>query len=197
MYRVEKQKVIAYHCLRCGGTADPNTGLCPYCSQELHKWHESQNHKVRMLVGNQYIADVCEIAPYEPQHEIEVTSLSDNVKTYITGIVDTPDIDVSVYYTRHTIEQLDYMERYEQEVKFEILGNFDKVFTFHGVPRISNTFAEVGKPVMVNISFSPRDVQGWGDLKVPDNLICPNCGAEIKSRFGCCEFCGGWVEWIR
>ena len=41
-----------------------------------------------------------------------------------------------------------------------------------------------------------------GDTKlfntvVPIGITCPNCGAKITSKYGACDYCGGWIEWAK
>ena len=34
-------------------------------------------------------------------------------------------------------------------------------------------------------------------MEIVKEMRCPNCGAEIRSRYGACPYCSGWseVEW--
>ena len=203
MYRT-KEIVSAYHCSRCGGIASPNETLCPYCSQELDKWWQSihlNKPKVWRVVANDvYLNSVVQFSDmYTTPHEIEVATLSDNTRTYVYGIRDDSVCTIELMYTRHTMEQMDFIDRQQGSLRFEFLNasGDDRTFEAYGYFNCKLFSHEVGEIMKATLEFKPDKIIGWKNLMIPETLTCPNCGAKINSRYGCCDYCGGWVEWVR
>lgn len=196
-----KDVTTAYHCSRCGGVAEPGRRLCPFCSQKLEEWYASQSkYPIRVLVNGIYLNSIMTLGELYNPSPLETTMIYDTARTYVPGIVSPTTFDMDFQLTKHLQEQIDYIDmKHGSEVKIEILNNGgnDMVFDFYGTPRWGLMECEVGEIAKISMSITVEDIGGWKDLLVPKNLTCPNCGAAITSRYGCCEYCGGWVEWIR
>lgn len=201
----EKYTLIAYHCRNCGGTVDPDKELCDWCSQQVqfkrYLGEVLKRHQVRVLLdcGKDfvYLDEITSISSYEPPHDIEVTSFGDTSRRYIKGLDADNSIDVEIPITQRGKELLSKIKSgKEYQTRFEFL-TMDRAFevrTFPIVrmPDISNFPYEVLK---TTISFEIDSDMKSFDTVVPENCTCPNCGAPIKSKYGCCDYCGGWIEW--
>lgn len=188
-------KVKAYHCSRCGAVVLPEQPLCPYCSQEVAEWFRTTNSKVRLKVGKQYLTHIASVEGFRPNASLEVTTLMDSAKTYVQGIRDDPSLNVMLQLTKHSwqqLEHLDFQGHFPIEVELPYMS-----FEFEGYLMSHSLHASVGGIAEMEMSFTPLKISGWNRYTIPNDLTCPNCGSRIKSIFGCCEYCGGWVEYQR
>lgn len=197
---IPRDIAYAFHCSRCGGLTQPGKDLCPFCSQEVNEYFNASANSVRVIVNGIYLNGIYNVGEldYSPK-EIDTTSLliTNGWKTYVHGIKHAdPIFTIESRFDRHFREQADFFNlKQDAEVKVEIMG-FDSAFEFRAKPSIGAATIESNMVGTVSIDFKVNEVSGWKDFIRPD-LICPNCGALINFAFGCCSYCGGWVEWRR
>ena len=73
--------------------------------------------------------------------------------------------------------------------------NDDRAFEGEGLLYRTTVSLSVSEFMKFEMEFTPESITLFNTV-VPKNTCCPNCGAEIKSQLGCCDYCGGWVEWL-
>ncbi len=202
-----KSIVTAYHCKACGAVCRPTERLCRHCqtkyeneacsSMDFHK------NEVRLLAacGDDYVYfPVKQLTAFSDPPTVEVTRYDDKLhRRYVTGLRDVCRTELTVIYDKNAVQKFANMRKSGiLDMRIE-MGAMDTGFSFSGY--FANNWiplntAEANKTM--DISVIPIEVNGWVPLgDVPDDVRCPNCGAPIKSRFGCCDYCTGWVEWTK
>ena len=195
MKGIRKDIAYAFHCSRCGGLTEPGHELCPYCSQQTDEYF-SASGGIRVVVGGIYINSVYAVEDYIAPKTIETTSLTDEFKMYVAPIArPDPVFTIKCLMDKHLVEQADFFNTKKGlDVKVE-LPDIKSAFHFVAQPLLGTVAKCVDVIPEVNLDFRIEDVSGWKEYKMPNYLICPNCGAVINFAFGCCAYCGGWVEW--
>lgn len=194
-------KITAYHCPRCGGIVNPKSKYCDWCGRELDIIVPSigvSESQVRILVerdnGYIHLNDLCS-ATYT-EHPIY-----DNYRT-VDGVLHRSiatqsSVALSFYITQRCSETVDEIKNSQIKLRIE---QFDKAFELDGYT--SNTSMEIS--AMELAKFNMQFVSDKSINQVPliphkiiSKIKCPNCGAQLKSRMGACDYCGGWneVEW--
>lgn len=199
----EKYKIIAYHCRNCGGIVEPGQEYCDYCSQKsaFAKYDNRKLcKKIRLLVdcGRDfvYFDDLKSISAlcYEPQY-IDVTSLYDNYKRYIHSEYRPPTLDIEFNLTQRSIDLYNKLEHNKAyNLRLEFLG-LDRAFEMKSCAVLNMPSYSPNELITASMKFVADSDLKFYNTVVPDNCSCPNCGAPIKSRYGACDYCGGWIEW--
>lgn len=202
-----KSIVTAYHCLACGAPCRPNDLYCSYCKQRYDRRFTDSvlvsSSRARLLVKNKmdYVYfPLFEVTEYDFRPLTDITISEDgHYRRYIHGIKDPgDDITTIVTMTDDMRRKLAHMQKdLETDFKIEIAG-FNNSFSFKGyTSHISQEFPLYGIGAQSELHVVPTGFIGWKPMPTePTDLTCPNCGAPIKSRFGCCDYCTGWVEWV-
>ena len=195
---MKNSKTVAYHCSRCGGIITPSDPCCPYCGQPNDIYWESKNQKVRVLVNGIYLNAVTSIGEMVHDPCIDTVSLTDGWSTYVCGVrqKSSGSLKMETAVTKHFLEQADFFNcKQGSIVNVELPGV--GMFEFMGKPSVGLMKMEIGQIGTCEIDFYAEQIKGWNqDIWIPD-IICPNCGGLITEAYGCCPWCGGWVEWLR
>lgn len=200
-------KMIAYHCRNCGGNTDPEKEYCDFCSGQLMLKKFINSHskmkKLRLLIDcdNDYVnfdtIRTIETEISHPRIEVEVTDnmwcsrYVDPIKTQ--GIVSTemPCDKRSMFLLSKINKNKPYKIRIEYPYE-------DICFDFKGYPKtkeIEYTGYLYETPTIRLDLIQDSEMKMYDGI-IPKNAYCPNCYAPITSRYGCCDYCGGWVEWV-
>lgn len=202
-----KSIATAYHCLACGAPCRPDDLYCSYCKQRYDRRFTDSvsvsSSRARLLVKSKsdYVYfPLLEITEHNFERPVIDTTISEggHYRRYIPGIKDPgDDIKVVVLMTDDMRRKLANMQQdIETTYKVEIDG-FSNAFGFSGyTSHISRElYFDIGSQSEIHVV--PTGFAGWKPMPTePTDLTCPNCGAPIKSRFGCCDYCTGWVEWV-
>lgn len=197
-----KERIVAYHCSCCGAPCDPDKKICDFCAMNLTIRRPKTKTRIRLKVGDQYVSNILEVGEisFVKTAMIDVTSLCDEVPKHVEGLNTDPRIKISAGLTDSLIRQMEFglLDREPKHLAIEILDDFigDKSFELIGTLDEQKTETYVNEIMMCELLFNPEE---WLGIKkgiyIPDRLTCKNCGAPIKSRYGCCDYCGGWNEW--
>lgn len=106
-----------------------------------------------------------------------------------------PEIGITMPLTERGTDLFDKIKsgtRYNTRI--EVL-DIDKAFEINSEVDISIPKFAVGEQLETRILLSSGKDYSVCQTVVPDDCTCPNCGAVIRSRYGACDYCGGWVEW--
>ena len=197
-----KYRITAYHCPNCGGVTNPMENSCKYCDSIilLREYQgKLKQRQVRIMIdcGEDYI--------YFDRIMSLQQKISNNFGSYrdIDGLIhrialpEDREVDVDILLDNRGIElirKIDFGKIYDTRIEY--LG-LDKAIEMKSyIPQFQiEPINDVGTIITGNLSFiSASDTKMFNGL-VPDDATCPNCGAPVKSKYGCCDWCGGWLEY--
>ena len=204
-----KSYVTAYHCMACGAPCAKDTLICPYCrtryetdAQESISFWGSDKFKVRMMMAsdrNFVYFPVWELGEINEPQTIDIGQGIDGRLHRIPHLNAFPiDVKIKIPATLETLKKESKMRK-EGNVQIRIeINQMDRAFRFDGyMAETRLTSVGVNEPYTLDLSVIPTKLSGWEYLReLPTDLRCPNCGAPINSRTGCCDYCTGWVEWV-
>lgn len=205
-----KSIVTAYHCKACGAVCLPGEKFCRWCRTRYEDDAiESINFcesGVRLLAecGNDFVYFPIKEMTEVRNVPVEIWAERDTfgrVHRTITGLCDLGVTKFEIQYSRKAAEKFQKMvHRRNVNMRVEI-GSMNQGYAFTG------SFIGLQQTIIpgdenqnkLDVSVLPHDIKGWEQLEdePPEDLRCPNCGAPIKSRFGCCDYCTGWVEYMK
>ncbi len=201
-------KMISYHCRNCGGNTDPEKEYCDYCSGQLmlkrfiNTSLTNKRKDVRLLIacGNDFINfdTITKIDSYsEEPPQIEITTLDDATPHYMVGRNTSHDLSCDFVVndrTKDLFGKLKENKRYDIRVEFPYM---DICYELGGYPVIQPLeVGGVNKQMIATLNIMQGTDLKYYDGIIPQNAYCPNCYAPVTSRYGCCDYCGGWVEWV-
>lgn len=200
-----KTYITAYHCMACGAPCEKDTLYCRYCKTRYEAdaidSFEIAHSKIRLLAdcGNDYVYfPVHEVGAYTPK-TFEVGRTEDNFLRRIPGLRDPGDtFDLTVYATPNIIrKQLAMKNKGIVKMRIEIAG-VSSSFNMEGYfSEMSLLYGSPNEEMRSDLKIIPTKDVGWLRMKDPPvDIRCPNCGAPINSRYGCCDYCTGWVEYV-
>ncbi len=194
-----KYRIDAYHCPNCGGVGDPKIGKCLYCGGKF-VYKPPQKRKARILVDGLrdyvYYENILELeVEQRPIHESFITPdgymLNQHVRT-------EGEIRFAVPTTAEGIKQtIQLRENFNapRNVRIELL---EQDLAFETKCYLGNCESMVPSALSMARSYitliQDDDIRQF-DTVVPEEMNCPNCNAPVKSKYGCCDYCGGWIEW--
>lgn len=190
-------RVVAYHCSCCGAPCDPEKKLCDFCAESLVTRYGHKRSGIWIKVGDQYIVDLRSFSGLSVSPNIiEAPSLGLDTKLYVNGF---HDFTVCARLTDHLTKQFDYGLR-DGDKRICIEGVADGSYSLFELSgrvidgRVTSSLFESEREI--ELTFVPNEYYGFQTRKMPQGMVCPNCGAPLKTRYGCCEYCGGWTEWV-
>lgn len=200
----ELYKITAYHCRNCGGIVEPGQEICDFCRKKsaFAKYDGRKlMPKARLLIDcdEDFVVfdGITSISDNSEPGEIDITTLGDSTKHFLIG--KTEHYIELKFFMR---ERQDYLfkklnkSRYKTRIEC-ICGDSSVAFEMDAyLSEFSMPYMEDAYSLMERTMTLIQD----GDYRMktdfcPDNCRCPNCGAIIKSRYGVCDFCSGWIEW--
>ena len=195
-------RVVAYHCSCCGAPCDPEKKLCDFCAENLVTRYGHKRSGMWIKVGDQYVVDLRSFSGLNiSSNIIEAKTLESDMNQYVSGIHDDGNISIRATLTEHLIKQFDFgLRDGDKKISIEHASGFGYTsFELSGrvedgrleAPSISDSSDRTIELILV-----PSEYYGIKSRKMPQGMVCPNCGAPLKSRYGCCEYCGGWTEWV-
>ena len=199
-------KMIAYHCRNCGGNTDPEKEYCDYCSGQLmlKRFMDSmpKMKKLRLLIdcGEDYINfDTIRTVDADiSRPTIEVTTFGDGYPQYIQARQTQGTISTEMVYDKRTRFLLDKINEHKPyNIRIEYPTE-DVCFDFKGYPIVTQLgiMSDLNRMPTVSLDLIQDTELKMYDGIIPKNAYCPNCYAPVTSRYGCCDYCGGWVEWV-
>lgn len=209
-FKIEKYKITAYHCKHCGAPTKPGKELCDWCGMGIaskynpipEKYRKYLKKSVRVLIDAGadfiYFDSVSSVGGIctEPE-EIEVTTLDSSSQNFVLGReIYTPSWNFTMPYTKRGLELFNKLDKDKTyNMRLELL-DIDKAFEMSIKPQELTPMAISQDCLMeCEVSFAPERIDGFKDLMTPDTMTCPNCGAPVKSHYGACDFCSGWLEY--
>ena len=182
-----ENKIIAYHCRHCGAPVDPEQEICGFCNKPIQYNGRVGKRMARVLIdsGNDfvYFDQITEIESEPIQNEISYRTADG----YLHRIVENPRYDIAVKMpmterSAELLSTLDFKKRYTVKIEIANIQTYEM-----------KTYLE---PQMPDISINQAsDIKNYF-LEIPNGVFCPNCGALLKSRYGACDYCNGWVEYL-
>lgn len=199
-----KYRITSYHCPNCGGATDPMSGTCKYCDSEISLrpfGGKLKQRQVRIMIdcGEDYIY-FDRIMSLQQQMYRDFDSYIDitgNIHNQIHDLGRRADVRISIDKRGlDLIKKIDFGKIYDTRIEFLWL---DKAFEMKSYIPMFEWDSDAGfhsnTRMMGNLSFiSASETKEFNGL-VPSDATCPNCGAPVKSRYGCCDWCGGWIEY--
>ena len=199
-----KTYITAYHCMACGAPCDKDTLVCKYCrtrygEDAIESIQFSQGKSMRLMAdcGNNFVYFPLSSLD-EKVIEVGGTSYHDayGMLHRVAGI-EQIKLDVGFHVNDIVMKKL-YARIKTGAVKMRIeTGWSDQAYDFDGyfdelhseyvvgcVPNHEMTIMPYGRVNKKRLDDPPVDTR------------CPNCGAPITSRLGCCDYCTGWVEYV-
>lgn len=188
-------KIIAYHCPCCGGATDPYEKICRYCLSEMLR-REKKRRNVRVLVncGEDYVY-FDDIISIQKRVYPNIVSARDLGGEYHL-MRSRPDItyDVDMIVTERSLKLCEMIDMRTQELRIEFLKQ-DRAIETRGYSSIDIQMYSNMDVQTASMTFHTFGDEVLFNTVVPEGLTCPNCGALITSKYGACDYCGGWVEW--
>jgi len=192
-------KITAYHCPWCGGATNPYEKVCRYCLNKMARiGRKSRDVRVLINCGEDYVYFDDIITVSRQIHEPSVDIDMDGRRYYSLASQREETFSVDMILTERSqklYEMIGWLK--PNDIRFEFLAK-DRAIETRGYPTIEMTSSSYIRSVWTaTLTF-----QTFGDTKiydtaVPKGITCPNCGAEITSKYGACDYCGGWVEWAK
>ena len=160
--------------------------------------------KARILIdcGNYIYFD--EISRIEVEEKYQYSDCYRDVNGILhrTTPFKNTEYSLEMPITKRTVELLKTSYTGSHKTRIEwINGKQDLAFECEGYICQQTTDFEVGMIATTKfkiIDFGDTEIFNTAiPQKIVEQMRCPNCGAEIKSRFGACDYCSGWseVEW--
>jgi len=194
-----KYSLTAYHCPNCGGIGDPKLGKCPYCGGKFI-YKEPKKRKARVLIdGYRDYVYYDNILDMEIEEHCNIERYIDSMGTcHLANRGRCAEIRLIIPATNDGVRktlQLWHSLNAVRDARIEFLDRDLALETkcYLGNSKIEDlSTLSVAKHYITLVTDG--DMQAF-DTVVPEGCTCPNCGAPIKSRYGCCDYCSGWVEW--
>lgn len=190
----------AFHCQKCGGITD-EYGKCYYCGS-LNKIRYAPNTTVQMYIELDdekkfYFNNFREIGAISEPETIDATCLMDNTKHYLRT-KGSGEFSFSYWLTDDSVFKTTMINETTKPITINlVLSHMPMVYRFRTEYLISNMEITETGCAIAEASMNIHDLEGWTTptLTAPDDARCPNCGAIVRKAYGCCDYCGGWVEY--
>lgn len=196
---LSKGRSLAFHCSCCGAPCDPDKSICEFCAENLSRRYEHVGDRmVRLKIDDQYISSVWSIGAFNENHTIDASGIEDQTRRYASGMRDiSTSVPIEIPMTDLFVKQMDYglAKNGAKHIAVEGFGPHQVVsIEFVAIITGDHINTEVGEWKTCVLDCQVEEYIGINNILIPQ-YSCPNCGAPIKSRYGCCDYCGGWVEW--
>lgn len=193
-------KIVAYHCSRCGGNVDIHKKICSYCGNDNEHYRVAryEDRQIRVFVelqdGNKFYMPHITNIRFDRHNEFDVYRDASGCLHRVV-MPSTHELTLKCYVTSDLIDKHSAMRKSEiVRVTIENLED-NKVFTFGSyVSAFDICGFECNSLLEAEMTFISTTDYTYKDIEIPEGLTCPNCAAEIKSKLGVCDCCGGWVE---
>lgn len=197
-------KMIAYHCRNCGGNTDPEKEYCDYCSGQLmlKRFIDSvpKTKKVRLLVAcdNDYVNFDTIFQFHAPPMRTEFEVMEFSPTNYcMRPKQHYNEFSFDLIFNKRTndlFSKLKQDKSYDMRIEYPTA---DTCFDFSGYTEMQlESIGGIHEAPIANLKIIQDAEMKMYDGIIPKNAYCPNCYAPITSRYGCCDYCGGWVEWV-
>ena len=188
----ERYKITAYHCRSCGGEVEPGK-RCRYCGKLARFAYDRRKmlNRSRILVDcGQDFVYLDDIRDLVCKKQIVTSNLCTLNGTFQMFNREECEITVNLYPSERGRELYRMLNREIYNTRLELLDN-DRAFELKSYLSSieSDIFGET------TLTFVQQDAMKMFNTVVPDGCTCPNCGAPVISRYGACDYCGGWIEW--
>ena len=196
-------RIKAFHCCFCGAPTKEGALVCEYCDQKLQSVRynkEKMFPRPRLLVdcGRDFVNfnQITGVQAESHIQEIDVSCL-DDTRLHMVGSRNIPPDEIILSMTitdkvRYYIDTLMKRGRLKTRLEYGTMA-WEQRSYFAGY---KTSFISMGElqPGTVDVRIVADEILSYPKI-TPKNEYCPNCGAPIKSRYGACDYCGGWVEY--
>ena len=191
-------KIIAYHCRHCGAPVDPEQEICGFCNKPIQYNGRVGKRMARVLIdsGNDfvYFDQITEIETQSRYDEIDASFMTPDGHLHrVIGSLKN-DFTVRMPMTDRSAEllsTLNFGKRYTVKIELANIQTYEmQTYIEPQMPDIKQDCIVMNELKL----YQDSDIKNYF-LKVPDGVFCPNCGALLKSRYGACDYCNGWVEY--
>ena len=191
-------KIVNYHCRHCGAPVNPEQDICDYCNMPIHYKERAGARTIRTLIDTDndfvYFDRIIELSSYQSEPEmIEVTTRFDTVRHYVPARPSANRLDVGMKLDDRgweLLRKLDISKRYN--IRFEL----SNIIAYQMPIYISDFKMPDNNDSKMSLTFIADGDIKKNELELPKGITCPNCGGLLKSRYGACDYCGGWVEYL-
>ncbi len=195
-------RVKAFHCCFCGAPTKEGALVCEYCDQKLRSVRynkEKMMPRPRLLVdcGLDYVNfnQITGVQANSHIQEIDVSYLEDTRLHMVESRNIPEELILSMTITdkvRYYIDKLMRRGRIKTRLEYGTMA-WEQRSYFAGY-MTSLISVDKLQPGTVDVRIVADEILSYPKI-TPKNEYCPNCGAPIKSRYGACDYCGGWVEY--
>lgn len=197
------EKYLKFHCCNCGAPVNPNSFKCSYCDTPVSFKTYNPNRQIRLFAkvknGNKvFLHETKDIEVNQsPSFDVyrDSTGMLHRYMGYTTG-----DMKITSYLTENIVEKYKWMQDIGiQTISVEDSDNnrlfeIDCAYSQFEISDINfNSLAEIKMNIVIDDFRRTREKD---NLYVPDGCNCPNCGSPLRQRFGLCDYCGGWSEYL-
>ena len=191
-------KIIAYHCRHCGAPVDPEQEICGFCNKPIQYNGRVGKRMARVLIdsGNDfvYFDQITEIETQSRYDEIDASFMTPD--GHLHRVIGSPKNDFTVRMpmtdrSAELLSTLNFGKRYTVKIELANIQTYEmQTYIEPQMPDIKQDCIVMNELKL----YQDSDIKNYF-LKVPDGVFCPNCGALLKSRYGACDYCNGWVEY--
>lgn len=192
-------KITAYHCPWCGGATNPYEKVCRYCLNKMARiGRKSRDVRVLINCGEDYVYFDDIITVSRKIHEPSVDIDFEGRRYYRFAPHREETISVDMILTERSEMLYKMIDGWKpQDLRLEFLAK-DRAIETRGYPTLEmTTNSNIRSVWTATLTFQTFGDTKTYDTAVPKGITCPNCGAEITSKYGACDYCGGWVEWAK
>lgn len=200
---------LAFHCQKCGGAVD-EYGKCHYCGSENKiRYYSNDNWLYGLQRQLQFYIELDKEKKFYFNHvkDMEMESVPEIIE--FTMLEDTTR-HFAKSPSRHTLRATFYLDENSLFKAHEMETNTEyKAYLCFKTPQKEYTqkmyvdYASIDYHTISQNSLAEGSVRfiigqvddGKSDMTAPDSTRCPNCGAIVRKAYGCCDYCGGWVEY--
>lgn len=194
-------RIKAFHCCFCGAPTKEGALVCEYCDQKLQSVRynkEKMLPRPRLLVdcGRDYVNfnQITGVQAESHIQEIDVSYL-DDTRLHMVGSRNIPPDELILSMTitdkvRYYIDTLMKRGLLKTRLEYGTMA-WEQRSYFAGY---MTSLVSMDELQTVDLRIVADEIISYPKI-TPKNEYCPNCGAPIKSRYGACDYCGGWVEY--
>lgn len=190
-------KIRAYHCPWCGGATDPYKNVCRYCQNKMiHRGKKTRDVRVLINCGEDYVYfdDIVTVSRKIETPHMDFYDLSGRVYSVASHTEETYSVDMLLTERSEKLyKMIDSLK--PNDLRFEFLER-DRAIEARGYMTIEMNMPNYARSVWTaNLTFKTVGDTKLFNTVVPEGITCPNCGGKITSKYGACDYCGGWIEW--
>ena len=199
---MEYVKSLKWHCHHCGAGVDPRDKHCSYCGSPTKHRAILGDKNIRVFAETEkrkvYLHEVTEISVFQQEPRmIETARLEDTRLSRVVGF-DRGVFSMDMRLTENSFEKADLLADDGNKLSISIETDFGNYKIGCSNAYIGTIECRQGEVVTFPVQF---EIEQFGGLEkdtiwLNDGCTCPNCGAKLRKRFGLCDYCGGWSQYV-